>query len=136
MVNPPHRKLTNILKRLREKITRKEASLYKLIEKNISEDLDKTQTYMNKQNRLKDELLELKKQEDEYVTQRKQYSYKITIKEMAEKEHYNKLDVESKLFQNILKMICYRAETSFAIALSSDYKMKENEMRTINKGKS
>lgn len=133
VVNPPHRKLTNILKRLREKITRKEASLYKLIEENVSEDLDKTQTYMNKQNKLKDELQELKKQEDEYVTERKQYPYKITIKEMAEKERYNKLDVESKLFQNILKMICYRAETSFAIALSSDYKKKENEMRALTK---
>ena len=88
---------------------------------------------MNKQNMLKDELQEMKNQEEEYVTERKKYPYKITIKEMAEKERYNKLDMESKLFQNILKMICYRAETSFAIALSSDYKKKENEMRALTK---
>jgi len=133
VVNPPHRKLTNTLRRLREKITRKEASLYKLIEENIGEELDTTQTNMNKQNNLKNELSEFKKQEQEYVTERKQYPYKITIKEMAENERYNKLDVESKLFQNVLKMICYRAETSFAIALSSDYKKKTTEMRALTK---
>ena len=133
VVNPPHRKLTNKLKKLREKITRKEAALYKLIEENICEDLDKTQANMNKQNKLKDELQAMKNQEEEYITERKKYPYKITIKEMAEKERYNKLDMESKLFQNILKMICYRAETSFAIALSAGYKKKENEMRALTK---
>ena len=133
VVNPPHRKLTNILKKLREKIGRKEAELYKLIEQNINEDIDKTQVYLNKQAKLKEELQMLRKQEDNYVTERKTHPYKITIKEMAEEERYNKLDMESKLFQNILKMICYRAETSFAIALSSDYKKKVNEMRTLTK---
>ncbi len=51
------------------------------------------------------------------------------------KEHIrnNKLDVESKLFQNIIKMICYRAETSFSILLTSGYKKKTNEMRSLTK---
>ena len=30
-------------------------------------------------------------------------------------------------------MICYRAETSLAIAISSDYKKKVNEMRALTK---
>ncbi|MCK5539072.1 MAG: hypothetical protein KAI79_19780 [Bacteroidales bacterium] len=133
VVNPPHRKLTNILKKLRERIVRKEAKLYTLIKQNIDAGIDQTQTYLNKQAKLEDELQILKIQENEYITERKKYPYKITIKEMVEKERYNKLDIESKLFQNILKMICYRAETSLAIALSSDYKKKVNEMRALTK---
>ncbi|MCK5539187.1 MAG: hypothetical protein KAI79_20360, partial [Bacteroidales bacterium] len=31
------------------------------------------------------------------------------------------------------KMICYRAETSFAVLFSDDYKKKTNEMRTLAK---
>ena len=52
---------------------------------------------------------------------------------MEEKARYNKLDTESKLFQNIIKMICYRAETSFSILLAKDYKKKTSEMRTLTK---
>ncbi len=63
----------------------------------------------------------------------KKQSYKIAIKDMEEKIRYNKLDIESKLFQNIIKMICYRAETSFSIILSTNYKKKTNEMRALTK---
>lgn len=52
---------------------------------------------------------------------------------MEEKNRYNKLDLESKLFQNIIKMICYRAETNFAILLSANYKKKTSEMRALTK---
>ncbi len=58
---------------------------------------------------------------------------KIKIKEMAKDIRYNKLDFESKLFQNIIKMICYRAETSFSILLASNYKKKISEMRALTK---
>ncbi|MCD6441246.1 MAG: hypothetical protein J7L86_05625, partial [Candidatus Marinimicrobia bacterium] len=44
-----------------------------------------------------------------------------------------KLDFESKLFQNIIKMICYRAESSFSILLSSNYRKKMTEMRALSK---
>ena len=52
---------------------------------------------------------------------------------MEEKERYNKLDIESKLIQNIIKMICYRAETSFSILLAANYKKKMHEMRALTK---
>lgn len=52
---------------------------------------------------------------------------------MEEAIKYNKLDIESKLFQNIIKMICYRAETNFSILLAVDYKKKTNEMRALAK---
>lgn len=133
VVNPPHRKLTNLLKNLREKITRTESKLYKLIKENVDDDIDTAETDIGKQIKVKGELELLKNKEIEYVRERKELPYQITIKEMKEEEKYNKLDVESKLFQNIIKMICYRAETSFAILLASNYKKKINEMRALTK---
>lgn len=133
VVNPPHRKLTNKIKKIREKIARRKAILYELIEKNINTDADQTKKNLDKQVKVKDELQEFETEEMELIEQRKQYPYKITIKEMEEHIRYNKLDVESKLFQNIIKMICYRAETSFSILLASNYKKKTNEMRALTK---
>jgi len=133
VVNPPHRKLTNLLKNLREKITRAESKLYKLIKESVDNDIDTIEIDSKKQIKAKAELELLKNKEAEYLKQRKGLPYQITIKEMKEEERYNKLDVESKLFQNIIKMICYRAETSFAILLASNYKKKINEMRALTK---
>lgn len=47
---------------------------------------------------------------------------------------YNQLHLESKHFQNIIKMICYRAETSFANLLSANYKKAPTEKRDLAKG--
>ena len=52
---------------------------------------------------------------------------------MEEDVRYNKLDIESKLLQNVIKMICYRAETNFTLLISADYKKKLNEMRALVK---
>jgi len=133
VVNPVYSKLTNKLKKIREKIARRKAKIYDLIHKNIEEDADKTEKNMKAQVLLNQEKHELQNQEKELVNKRKQESYKITIKEMEEKVRYNKLDFESKLFQNIIKMICYRAETSFGILLASNYKKKVNEFRSLVK---
>lgn len=133
VVNPPHRKLTNELKKLRKKIAHKKAKLYDLIRKNTEDDIDETGANFIAQIKVRKELQEFEKQEKKYVSERKKYPYKITIKEMEEQARYNKLDVEYKLFQNIIKMICYRAETSFSILLAANYKKKVNEMRALTK---
>ena len=133
VVNPSHRKLTNKLKKIREKIARRKAKLYELIHKNLDDDMDKTETNFKKQVNIKQELQEFENQEKDCIVERKKHPYKITIKEMEETVRYNKLDIESKLFQNIIKMICYRAETSFAILLAANYKKKVNEMRALTK---
>ncbi len=133
VVNPLHRKLTNKLKKTREKIARRRAILFELIEKNLTDDSDKTEKYFKKQSKVKEELQQFETEEKELIEQRKQHSYKITIKEMEEKIRYNKLDIESKLFQNIIKMICYRAETSFSILIAAHYKKKTDQMRALTK---
>ena len=52
---------------------------------------------------------------------------------MPETVRYNKLKTESKHLQNIIKMICYRAETALANMLASEYKKKTNEIRALLK---
>lgn len=133
VVNPKHSKLTNKLSKIREKISRRKALLYELVNKNLNDDSDKTEENFKKQGKIEEELQQFEIQENELLKERKKHPYKITIKEMEEKARYNKLDFESKLFQNIIKMICYRAETSFSILLASNYKKKINEMRVLTK---
>jgi hypothetical protein len=133
VVNPIYSKLTNSLKSLREKISRRKAILYEVIHKNVNEDADKTEENMKKQITIKQEIKQLENQEEELIQERKKHKYKIKIKEMLENQRYSKLDIESKHFQNIIKMICYRAETNFAMLLAIDYKKKVNEMRALAK---
>ncbi|MCK5537726.1 MAG: hypothetical protein KAI79_12940, partial [Bacteroidales bacterium] len=133
VVNPLHRKLTNKLKKTREKIARRKAKLYELIHKNLNDDTGKIEENFKKQSKVKEELHEFETDQAELIEQRKEQPYKITIKEMEEKVRYNKLDIESKLFQNIIKMICYRAETSFSILLAANYRKKTNQMRALTK---
>ena len=52
---------------------------------------------------------------------------------MPENVKYNKLNIESKCLQNIIKMSCYRTETLFANLLSDYYHKSINEKRVLVK---
>jgi len=133
IVNPKYSKLTTTLKKTREKISRRQANLYQIVNENVISDADKTEGNIKKQIAIKTEILLLQKQENQLITERKKHKYRISIQEMEPKARYTKLDEESKLFQNIIKMLCYRAETNFATLLAVDYKKKVNEMRALTK---
>src|SRR5207249_8282518 len=53
--------------------------------------------------------------------------------QMASESRYNKLHTESKLFMNIIKMICYRAETTFANILQEYLPGVTDEKRLLVK---
>jgi len=131
VVNPLYSNLSNKIKKIREKITRIESELYVLIEKNLKETLDNTNH--DKQIKMCEEKDRLVEQEENLMAERKTQHYKIAIKDMPEDKRYNKLHTESKLFTNIIKIICYRAETAFGQALTVNYKRKEDEMRMLVK---
>ncbi len=133
VVNPIYSKLSYQLKKAGEKISRRKAKLYELIHENIKVGSDKTEDNFKQQSKIKEELQQLEIEKGGLLNQRKQHSYKIKVKEMKKEARYNKLDFESKLFQNVIKMICYRAETSFSILLAANYKKKINEMRALTK---
>ena len=52
---------------------------------------------------------------------------------MPEDTRYNRLHQESKTLQNIIKMICYRAETALANMLAPHYKREDQEIKALLK---
>jgi hypothetical protein len=131
--NPEYNNITYKLGKLREKISRKKAVLYELQEKNLKDDLDKANEYLTKQIKAMEELKILEDQEKRLLEIRSQVPSQLKIEDMPDDIKYNKLNIESKRFQNIIKMICYRAETSCANLLSENFKKSINEKRTVVK---
>lgn len=132
VVNPAYNKLDYQLKKTREKISRRKALLYSLVEENVRSDLDQTPKVVQKQQRIKEELAGLQQEEQQLSDHRKETPHRIKVEDMGE-NRYNQLHLESKLFRNIVKMICYRAETSFANLLSAEYKKAPTEKRALAK---
>ena len=68
---------------------------------------------------------------------RKHQRYKIKprlkVCQMSHQERYNKLKTESKLLMNVIKMICYRAESSVAQWIAPYLAKAENEKRMVIK---
>lgn len=133
VVNPMYSKLTQSLKKIREKISRRQARLFVLNEENINSALETAPRYMQKQTSQISQINQLKAEEQKLVAQRKQQPYKIEVKNMPEDEKYTKLDMEGKLFQNIIKMICYRSETTVALLLKGEIYTKQEEIRSLVK---
>ena len=133
VVNPEYNNINYKLKKNREKTARRQASLFTLQEENSNTAFDQTRKYVVPQLKLLEEIQTLKKQEQALLEKRKQQPYKIAIGQMPEAVRYNKLKTESKHLQNIIKMICYRAETALANMLASEYKKKTNEIRALLK---
>ncbi len=133
VVNPEYNNLSYQIKKTREKISRRKAKLYQLEEENVKADLDNTTILFSKSVREKEELDALLELEDKLLSKRKGIPYKIKIKDMPDDIRYNRLHVESKHFQNTIKMICYRAESSFANILNSYYKRYNQEKRSFIK---
>ena len=109
------------------------AKLFVLKEENIKDELKNTQSNINKQLELINQIEVANTEVQELIEKRKLQSYKISIAEMPENTRYNKLKIESKHVQNIIKMICYRADSAFANLLDEDYKRKEDEKRALTK---
>lgn len=131
--NPEYNNITYKLGKIREKISRRKAVLYELNENNLKADLDKANEYLKKQIKTREELKTLEDQEKDLLEKRSQIPSQMKIEDMPDNIKYNKLNIESKCFQNIIKMICYRAETSCANLLSDGFKRSINEKRTLVK---
>lgn len=132
VVNPTHRNYSHQIQKTREKIQRRNAQLYVLKEESANTDIDKAPKQAAQQNKIQQEIDSLKQEEKQLLEKREKVPYKTTIKDMGE-NRYNKLNTESKLFLNVIKMICYRAETSMANLLEAGYKKYINEKRSLVK---
>ena len=122
IVNPDYRKLTNQLKKVREKKYRLQAKFYDFINQVVDNDVDQIPALTKKQIDFKERIDHLLTQEHEIAAQRKNTPARIPLKQMKQDKQYNKLSTESKLFLNIIKMICYRAESIMAEFLPNTLK--------------
>jgi len=128
--NPAYNKVNQQLKKVREKIQRRKAVIHDL---NQIDEIDKTSYIVSRLFKVNQELLDFNKQEQDLLTQREQITTTIKIEDMPEEYRYNTLQLESKYFINIIKMICYRAETSMANLIYPFLKKSINEKRMFVK---
>ena len=133
VVNPIYSKLTQTIKKIREKISRRQAQLFLLNEENVNSTLETAPQYLKKQTKHISHINQLRAEEQDLVEARKKQPYKIEVKNMPENTRYTKLDMEGKLFQNMIKMICYRAETTVAALLGNEIYKKQEEIRSLVK---
>jgi hypothetical protein len=133
VVNPAYRKKTYQIKKEKEKGQRLKARLMVEIDKNINVALDNMAPIVKKQARLiqemkmKDELIDTLKKERETIPK------KIILSQMSDEKRYTKLNTETRLLSNLIKMICYRAETVMANHIEKYYNRSEEEKRMLVK---
>jgi hypothetical protein len=133
VVNPPYRQMSHKLKKEKEKTGRLKAKLVVLIEQSIEASLDETPTLQNKQITLIEQIEKQQQIESLIQEQRDKIPKRIQLKEMPEQIRYDKLKEESKTLMNIIKMICYRAETAVANELGAYLKNTSEEKRMLVK---
>lgn len=133
MVNPQYRKATYQLKKLREKKQRIESKFYPLVEQAMDSELEVLPQITDKQMQYKHMLDEYKQEENLLAMERKKIQPRIKLSQMPEEKRYNKLKTESKIFMNVIKMICYRAESAVASLMSPYLANADKEKRMVVK---
>ena len=119
VVNPIYRQLSHKLKKEREKTVRLKAQLFSLTEQNIEANLDATPNLITKMATLLEKIEQHELEEQQIILQRSLVLARIKLKDMPDNSRYDKLKNESKMLMNIIKMICYRAETAVANELAA-----------------
>ena len=134
VVNREYSNIQYEIKRGREKLYRLKANIYKLQQNALKESENKTpDSWFLKTLDLTEKAQQMEQEIDRLITIRKSMKYKIPLGDMPENERYNKLNQESKYLMNIIKMICYRAETALANKLAPHFSRAEDEIRALVK---
>jgi hypothetical protein len=134
VVNREYSNITCQIKKEKEKIVRRKAKLYHYPQRNVgpfseTEDEQWMKSYLE----LIEEIRLMEQQVTRLINKRKEIPYKIPLSQMPEDLRYNRLNEESKALQNVIKMICYRAETALATLLRPHYSRANHEVRSLVK---
>ena len=134
VVNPQYRKFSHQLKKQKEKTARLEATLLEVIEQAIvlEDAIDKLPKVRLKEADLIEKINAARLLEQNIRKQKEAVTARITLKDMPDQTRYNQLKPESKMLMNIIKMICYRAETSVA-NLIAEFSNDRTENRMLVK---
>ena len=136
VVNREYSNITYKIKKEREKLSRREAKLYnhqQQIPDREDKQIKKMAKWLQAQAELLQEMNQIKQQIELLLKKRSTIPYKIPVSQMPPQSRYNKLDQESKHLQNIVKMICYRAESNLANMLSQHFARSKDEIRALVK---
>lgn len=133
LINPLYRKADQKLKSHRKKISRMKAKLYPLAEQVIDQTLDNLPEITAKQAQYKEALDQLLDEEKKLLQDRTQHQRKIKLRDMPEGTRYDQLKTESKMFMNVIKMICYRAESAVLSLISPHLNRAQEEGRMLIK---
>ena len=133
VVNPLHRRAAYQLKKEKEKIQRLKAQQYALAEQSIDINLEDLPSLTNRQMKLMEKIEAHQINQQQLEEQRNSTTPRIKLKDMADQQRYNKLKPESKMLMNIIKMICYRAETVVANLLTEFFIRHKEEKRMLIK---
>jgi len=133
VINPLYRRMRHTLKKEREKTARVKAKLFPLAEQSIEALLQEMPGLNAKQAALLEQIEKHQLTENNLKDQLNKIPARIKLKDMPDQFRYNKLKNESKMLMNILKMICYRAETSVANELAAYLPGGKDEKRMLVK---
>lgn len=132
VVNPSYRKINYQIKKEKEKKQRLQASFMEVLEKDSYTPLDTIAAALDNQSKLVETIEAKQHLIETLITKRQSIDARITLSEMPDDKRYNKLKTESTLFINIIKMICYRAETALANQIHY-YNRADEEKRMLIK---
>ena len=135
VVNREYSNITYRIKKEREKLSRRQAKLF-ILREGIPEKEKQSRAmagWIQKQTDLLQQIQEVEEEIARLIEERSGIPYKIPLSRMPEQTRYNKLHQESKHLQNIVKMICYRAETAMANLLAPHFTRSRDEVRALVK---
>ena len=133
VVNPLYRQLSQKLKKEKEKTARLKARLYPLTEQSIEASLDQMPALLSRQTALLEKIEQHQQIEQKIEDERSKITPRIKLRDMPSQNRYDKLKNESKMLMNIIKMICYRAETAVANELGAYLYNAKDEKRMLVK---
>jgi hypothetical protein len=138
VVNREYSNLTHAVKKKREQLSRLKADMYDHQLNSPPEEKNEPASkemgaWIAKQFELQENIRNMEIEIEKLIEKRRAIPYKISIGQMSPEDRYVKLNQESKYFMNIIKMICYRAETAFADLLSNNYCRADDEIRMLVK---
>ena len=134
VVNQEYNNMTYRIKKEREKVGRRKAKLYQHQQQNQGQFSEKeNEIWVKNHLELVEEIQLMEQQVTYLINKRKEIPYRIPLSQMPESTRYNRLNRESKALQNVVKMICYRAETALSVLLKPHYSRANHEVRALIK---
>lgn len=130
--NPEYQRLSQQLKKERERKSRIEAKVLQKLEANEQDiTIEEALAKVANSSDLIRQLRETENKINELLSQREQHSSRVTVKDMPEEKRYNKLKTEGKKLKNAVIMVAYRAETALLNYIKHYYKNSGKDGRAL-----